>query len=174
VISQREIPKSISRETAFHDDTADIAEIEGMLYYLVERAARAMRALGLKCRALGVRLTYSDRQGERATRGLPSPTRLDKELFALARQMLGGLHSRRASLHSIGVQLSRFSMAHQRQGELFAEPSQEKLANLYACLDRLRQRFGHSVVLAGKSLDAMAGRSRDRYGFILRTPCLTK
>jgi len=174
VIAEREIPKSISRETAFHEDTADTSEIEGMLYYLIERAARSMRALGLKCKTVGVHVRYSDSQSERRSRSLPWPTQLDNELFALARQMLRRLHTRRARLHSIGVQLSRFSMGHQRQREFFGERNADKLANLYWCLDRLRQRFGHSVIVAGKSLDGLGKLRKDRYGFILRTPCLTK
>ena len=38
---------SISRETSFHRDTADRAEIDGMLEYLASRACRATRELSL-------------------------------------------------------------------------------------------------------------------------------
>jgi len=174
VIEEAEIPKSISRETAFHEDTADTAEIEGMLYYLLERAARAMRSLGLKCRTLGVRMRYSDSEGAQSCRSLPKPTQLDRELFALARGILGRLYVRRASLHSVGVRLSNFCRGTELQTKLFGEGDAQKLARLYWCLDRLRQKFGHSVIVGGKSLDAAGGLRKDRYGYILRTPSLTK
>jgi len=165
---------SISRETAFHEDTADTAAIEGMLYYLTERAARAMRDLGLQCRTVAVRLRYCDGQGDRKSRSLSAPTQLDSELFTLAREILGQLHRRRVSIHAIGVQLSNFSKQGGRQTEMFRETDPAKLGRLYACLDRLRNRFGHSVVATGKCLEAMGGLKKDRYGFVLRTPCLTK
>jgi len=173
-LAEREVPSSISRETAFHEDTADPAAIEGMLYYLTERAARAMRALGIQCKTVAVRLRYCDGQGDRKSRSLQAPTPLDSELFALAREILGQLHRRRVSVHAIGVQLSNFSKKGERQAEMFRETDPAKLGRLYACLDRLRNRFGHSVVATGRCLEAMGGLKKDRYGFILRTPCLTK
>jgi len=173
-IEEREIPRSISRETSFHEDTSEAEEIEGMLYYLVERAARAMRELGLKCRTVSVHIRYSDSQGDRATRSLLVPTLLDKELFELAVEMLRGLYRRRASLHGIGVRLSGFSVTDEHQRPLFGGQEACKRAALYRCLDRLRRRYGHSIILTGKSLDAAKNLKRDRYGFRLRTPCLTK
>lgn len=174
VINDEEIPKSLSRETSFHTDTADPVEIEGMLFYLTERAARAMRELGLKCRTVGVHIRYSQSGSERARRSLRFPTASDRELSALARQILNGLYRRRANLHLAGVQLSHFVPDTARQAELFENRGAEKLANLYRCLDRLRRRFGHSVIVVGKSLDALGTQRKDRYGFILRTPSLTK
>ncbi len=174
VLSQAEIPKSISRETAFHEDTADAAQIEAMLFYLIERAARALRSLGLQAKTVGVHFRYSDGKGERATRSLPQSTGLDSELYELARQLFDGLHTRRASLHSLGIELSRFFRSGERQRGLFEGEKPERLGHLYACLDHLRQRYGHLVVMPGKSLEALGGLKKDRYGFVLRTPCLTK
>jgi DNA polymerase-4 len=174
VIAERELPKSISRDTAFHEDTADGAEIEGMLYYLIERAARTLRDLGIQCRTVGLRIRYADSKSDAASRSLPSPTDLDARLFALARELLERLYRRRVSLHAIGIQLSRFSLSRERQGELFAEAAPDKLAQLYASLDEVRQRFGYTAVMMGKVLDPLGERRKDRHGLILRTPCLTK
>jgi len=145
-----------------------------MLYYLVERAARVMRGLGLQCRTVSVHISYSDSQADRATRSLSTPTELDREIFGLALKMLRGLYTRRASLHGIGVRLSGFSSAGERQRPLFGQREAWKQAALCHCLDRLRRKYGHSVILTGNALDALVGLRRDRYGFLLRTPCLTK
>ncbi|MFH0965379.1 MAG: DNA polymerase IV [Planctomycetota bacterium] len=174
VISQREVPRTISRETAFHEDTADGREIEGMLYYLLERAAGSMRALGLRCRTVAVYFRHSDDGGDGASRSLPSATEVDGELFTLAASLLGGLYTRRANLHSIGVQLSNFSLGNASQRGLFDGKDVEKRAEVCRCLDRLRHRFGHSAVMVGKTLDALGKLRRDRYGYVLRTPSLTK
>jgi DNA polymerase-4 len=174
VIDESEIPQSISRATSFHEPTSDATEIEGMLYYLLERATRAMRRLGLKCGTVGVHIRYSDSGGQQSSRTLPSATSLDKELFGTARERLWKLYTRRASLHGIGVRLSNFSAGGQLQGQLFDRQDPDKLARLYSCLDRLRQKFGHSVIVAGKSFEAGKKLDGDRYGYRLRTPSLTK
>ncbi|MHC4600577.1 MAG: DNA polymerase Y family protein, partial [Planctomycetota bacterium] len=44
-VAPAEVPKSISRETTFHEETSDRVEIESMLQYLCGRASRAARAL---------------------------------------------------------------------------------------------------------------------------------
>ncbi len=174
IVSEREVPKSISRETTFHQDTIDLREIEAMLYYLTERAARTMRALGLQSKTVSVHIRYSDSGSQSMTRSLPFPTSLDKVFFDLALNILGRLFTRRVSLRLIGVTLSNFSFQGDRQMELFDEGKKTKLTNLYRCLDELRGRFGHSIILAGRSLDLADKLKRDSYGYILRTPCLTK
>ena len=63
-VTAREIPVTISRETSFHRDTGDLAEVDGMLEYLMGRACRATRELALVARTVAVRLRYSD--GERS------------------------------------------------------------------------------------------------------------
>ncbi|MFW6161708.1 MAG: DNA polymerase Y family protein [Planctomycetota bacterium] len=174
VIAEREIPKSISRETAFHEDTADPHAAEAMHFYLTERASRVLRRLGLQARTIEVRIRYADGKAGRTSRSLPAPTDLDDQLFAPARDLLAALHRRRTSLHRVGVRLARFSMTSQHQRDLFAAADVEKRASLYACLDRLRDRFGHSAIVAGKYLGTLGSLRKDRHGYVLRTPCLTK
>ena len=50
----------------------------------------------------------------------------------------------------------------------------ERLDRLYASLDRVRDRFGHSAVVAGRSIALMGKLEQDGYGFVLRTPSLTR
>ena len=57
---------------------------------------------------------------------------------------------------------------------LFDEKGKTKLLRLCRCVDELRARFGYSVVTVGRSLELMSRLERDDYGFILRTPSLTK
>src|SRR5205085_11202129 len=54
VVTEREIPLSISRETSMHRDTADRVELEGMLEYLVGRACRSARELGIRPRTVAL------------------------------------------------------------------------------------------------------------------------
>lgn len=170
----REIPQSISRETSFHRDTTDPGEIAGMLYYLAERAVRAARRLHLKARAVTVRLRYTDSGGAVVSRTLPGPSDRDEEIAGLAADLLRGLHSRRESLHGVGIALSKFVMADAGQLDLFDAGRGPRLDRLYRGLDRVRDRFGHSAIVAGKSINLLGRLEQDGYGFVLRTPSLTR
>jgi DNA polymerase-4 len=173
-IEPGEVPESISRQTAFHEDTTDMEKMEGMLHYLVERAARSLRELGLRAGTVGAWLRYGDSRGYSRSRSMPSPTDLDEDLSRIARDLLQQLHTRRAAVHTIGVELSGFCRADRRQSNLFEQGDPEKRARLRRSVDDLRRRFGHSVVMSGKTMAGCTELEKDRYGYVLRTPSLTK
>jgi len=173
-VTEKEVPKTISRETAFHRETDAPAEVEAMLYYLVERAARTMRSLGLACRRVEARLRYSDYRAETGGVTLLDAASDDTRLFDEALALTRRLWTRRASLRFVGVTLSRFQRASQRQSTLFDQPADARRHRLCACLDELRARFGHAAIVAGKSVELLGKLRQDSYGYVLRTPCLAK
>jgi DNA polymerase-4 len=174
VLKRSEVPKSISRETCFHRETCDRREIEGMLYYLAERAARTLRELGLAAKTVTVKIRCSDFTGESASKSLARWTDLDNELYALASGICGRIWRRRVSLHGIGVILSHFKPTVGGQPELFDGENRRKRTRLYRALDEVRKRYGYSSIIAGRSLDLMDSLEKNDHGFVLRTPSLTK
>ncbi len=174
VIHRNEIPRSISRETTFRKDTIDPAEIEATLYYLVERAMKTARHLGLAARTVAVKIRYSDHEGDRASKTLPHHTDLDAEIFETARELLGRLHARRVSLHAVGMALSGLALSRTRERFLFDPLERTKLRRLYVALDDLRDRYGYAAVITGKSIELLRHLPRNSHDFVLRTPSLTK
>ncbi len=174
VVSAREIPVTISRETAFHRATADPAELDAMLSYLVERACRAARALGLEPRTVGVKLRYGDGGAAEGQRTPASPTALDPAVLAVARALLARLFTRRVRLSHLGVVLSRFVALEAAQLDLLAPEAGARAHQLVESVDHVRDRFGHASVVAGSSIQLLGTLAQDRYGFVLRTPSLTK
>jgi len=172
--SPRELPRSISRETSFHRDTSDRREIEAMLYYLVERAMKTLRELGILTRRVAVKLRYSDAAGDASSRSLPGCTDLDSDVFPLARELLWRLYSRRVSLHNLGISLSGFKLDEGKQPQLFDHRIRTRQTALYQTLDAVRNRFGYGAIIAGRSIELLNRLPRNDYGFILRTPSLTK
>ena len=170
----REIPQSISRETAFHQPVANPREIEGMLYYLTERAARHARSLGLAARTVEVWIDYLESGRERSARSLPEPSDQDAVLYDRARRTLHTLFSRREALRRVGVALSRFLPGVAAQADLFDGAVAVERERLTQSLDRVRDRFGHAAVVAGPSVQFLGRLTQDRNGFVLRTPSLTK
>jgi DNA polymerase-4 len=167
------VPKSVSRETSFPRDTIDTDEIMSVLYYLTERACRSTRTLGLLPRRVTVKVRYGDGEGETASGRLRDARVLDAAIFDTARGIFTRIR-RRCRVHLVGVVLSEFVPALDGQQSLYPDRDSERLGDLYGTLDRIRSRFGHSSVIAGKSIGLMTRLERDSYGYILRTPSLTK
>lgn len=174
VVQAREIPHSISRETAFHVPTADPKTIDGMLHYLTERACRTSRALGILPRTIGVRLRYADGPSAEGQRTPAEPTTLDPEVHGVARSLLARLFTRRVQLSHVGVALTRFVTREALPLDLFDPEGQERAHRLVEGLDTVRDRYGHASLVSGRSLHLLDALPQDRYGFILRTPSLTK
>jgi DNA polymerase-4 len=173
-VTEREVPQSIARETSFHHHTADRAEIEGMLEYLVGRACRAARELEIKPRTIAVRLRYADDEMADQARSLAHPTDADPAVLGLALTLLGRLFTRRVALHAIGVTLSHFASRLAEQGSLFDEREAGRSAALFQAFDGVRRAYGHGVLVSGRALHLKGRLDEDRHGFILRTPSLTK
>jgi len=174
VTGAREIPRSISRETSFHRDTADRTEIEGMLEYLVGRACRTARELDIRPRTVAVRLRYGDGEGDERARALKPPSDADPVVLAHALAQLRRLFTRRVALHALGVTLSDFVPAGGEQGSLFDEREAGRRAALFRAFDRVRGAYGHGAIVSGRALHLKGRLGEDRHGFVLRTPSLTK
>ena len=174
VVTEREIPLSISRETSFHRHTADRAEIDGMLEYLVGRACRTARELDIKPRTVAVRLRYADGEGDEQARSMRLPSDTDPVVGELALELLRRLFTRRVALHAIGVTLSNFSSALGEQGSLFDEVEAGRRHALYRAFDGVRDAYGHGALVSGRALHLKGRLDEDRHGFVLRTPSLTQ
>jgi DNA polymerase-4 len=168
-VCEREIPKSISRETTLSKATAEPGELEGMLFYLVDRAMRALRQLGLRTKSVRVSIRYSDWEGDE--RAAPvRPTAFDEEVQPVARGLLWKLYTRRVTLRHLGVTLGGLVLE-EGQLELFSE---EGLRRFHAALDQVRDKYGHGAIVAGRAIELLGQLPKDAYGYILRTPSLTK
>ncbi len=173
-VTEREIPLTISRETSFHRDTAERTEIDGMLEYLVGRACRSVRELGLAARTVSVRLRHSDGEFAEQARSLGLASDTDPIVLELALTLLRRLFTRRVALHGLGVTLSNFERAGAAQGSLFDEREAGRRAALYQAFDGVRAEYGHGVLVSGRALHLQGRLEADRHGFVLRTPSLTK
>jgi len=70
--------------------------------------------------------------------------------------------------------LSKLVLVDHQQESLYEGLDDRRLADLYCSLDSIRSKFGHAAVIAGRSVNLMNRLERDSYGYILRTPSLTK
>ena len=167
------IPKTISRETTFHQPTCRREEIRGMLQYLLERAMRAVRSRRLLTRCVELSIRYDDWREQAARRTLSQATAADDEVLERLWVLLEQLHKRRVALRHVGIVLSSFSPAGE-EGLLFEPDSRRRRRELYIAIDNIRDRWGHGSIVTGESAELLGQLERNDYGFILRTPSLTK
>jgi len=166
-------PKSISRETSLSRDTSDRGEITATLYYLAERACRAARSLRALPASVETRVRYGDGESYAMRAAYRETSVLDRAVFRLASGLLDRMY-RRCRVRLVGVTLSGLVPADCEQGVLSRDPEADRLTDLYRALDSVRAKFGHSAVIAGRSVELMSKLERDSYGYVLRTPSLTK
>ncbi len=186
-------PRSIHRETTFEPEEGRCALVEGMLSYLLERAAHKLRRAGCCARTLEVRLRYVDTRAQAAEhvleeglsfaarRTLPAPTDSTDELWDAALELLRGLPRRRALVKRIGLVLTNLGPSAGWQGRLFSAPGRDgrlshadRQRRLDHALDRLRASLGFGRVLRGTCLPLRATHPLSAEGFQLRTPSLTQ
>jgi DNA polymerase-4 len=167
------LPKSISRETSFARDTIDLDEVLSVLYYLTERACRTARGLGVVPRRIQAKIRYGDGESGSASEGLSGAVVLDAAVFTIAKSLLLRLY-RRCRAHLVGVALTGLVPVRDIQQVLYPDRDHDRFGTLYGTLDEIRSRFGHSSVIAGRSINLINRLERDSYGYILRTPSLTK
>ena len=174
IVVEDELPKSVSRETTFEQDTADRGIVEGMLYYLVERACRKLRGLNAKAKTVRVKIRYTDFATRVASRSLSSPSDHDRHLYDEALSLLRKLMTRRMRIRLVGVAFTNLRVEKTHQGDLFSEHDFVKMGRLYGSIDRIRDRYGFSAVTVGRSVGLLGKFEQDEHGFRLRTSCLTQ
>lgn len=181
--------RSLSRETSFQEDTDDRQLVDATLSLLAQRAARAMRAEGLRARAVGVRLRYSDFDTVEVRQRFPTPTDLDHDILERVRSLARARWTRRVRLRLVGVVLHDLVASDERQLDLAlrAPGSEQAEAPLRAAglpvaagaqagepvapcmpravdkaIDCIRARHGFRALVRGRAIDLLSRAPHDR------------
>lgn len=142
---------AIEEEENLATDTNDYSILLDVLYRLMERAGRRLRAMRKVGGGLGLRLRYADGCERKGLFRLERETDLDPLLFDGARNLLARLLDRRVRVRNLAVSVEKLAEA-PAQIPLFAvegENDTSKAAALLAALDRIRSRHGEGAVLRG-------------------------
>jgi DNA polymerase IV len=99
-------PVTVSRETAVEGGTTDAALLSGLMEYLSERIASALRESGRRARTIGLRIRYIDHFAASQTARLARPTNDERELFAEAKELLAQLFTRRVAVEALSVSVT--------------------------------------------------------------------
>jgi DNA polymerase-4 len=97
-------------------------------------------------------------------------TSIDEDVQPAARRLLEQIYARRVTIRKVGVVLSNLR-AEEPQRDLFSD---DRLKRLHEAIDRIRDKYGDGAVILGKAIDLLGRLPSDAYGYVLRTPSLTK
>ncbi len=147
-----EEPKSISHETTFDRDTADLDEIERTLSYLAQLVGRRLRDLRFFARTVGLKLRYADFRTLTRDVTLDEPTHLDSVIFENALGLFDRAWNRRQKIRLLGVRTSNLEKA-VFQLNLLEAPKREKLDRALEAADKVRERYGFDAVRLARSLE---------------------
>ena len=140
--------KSISREETFGKDIAEPAELEGILYTLVEDVCATLRSYQWKAGTVGLKLRYSDFQT--ITRAVTvEPSDDDPVIFRAVRGLFRKAYAAGRAVRLLGVQLSRFDEGEQLEFSL--SPRDAKRGQVLRAVDALRDKFGDDVIHVGNA-----------------------
>jgi len=134
--------KSISTETTFDRDTADMRYLEELIVHMVEKLAFDLRKQEKLTASITVKIKYSNFDTHTMQKRIPY-TSFDHLLIEAGKELLNKLYTRRMMIRLIGVKLSHLITGAQ-QLNLFEDTPEQ--INLYLAMDRVRKRFGSHVL----------------------------
>ncbi len=157
--------KSISHETTFSRDIADLDALEPIVLSLTEGVCYRLRRAGLGARTVNLKVRFHDFSTVTRAHSLPGRTDHTLVIWRELRRLLRALLAdRRFAVRLVGVGVSNFtdseSPAEGSQADLFEtaeaaggirqpEDRQEKLDRL---TDEARRRFGRNILRRGRGL----------------------
>jgi DNA polymerase IV len=156
-VGGHEPAKSVSQEHTFDVDTADWEMVERTLLALSEGVAGRLRADGLRCATVTVKIRDSDFVTLTRQRTLADPTDATEVIWqtavALTRREVHGMRVRLLGVGASGL-------SDRQQLVLFAADDRERKAT--EAIDSIRQRFGPRAIRRARLLDSDVGAPFER------------
>lgn len=142
-------PKSIGNEVTFPIDIKTLSQIETELLALSEKVGRRLRQHGYSGRTITVKIRFASFKTITRSKTLLEPTSFDEVLYKTAMDFC-----RQISLHE-GIRLLGVTVSNLQSGSgqlsLFTQEDNKRTA-VYEAVDKLRNKFGESIVTKGRLL----------------------
>lgn len=153
VVPDREA-KSISNETTFAEDIADMDVLRAWLVELVEQVARRLRHHDIKGRIVELKVRFADFQTITRSLTLAVPTNITQELLAAGVELLTQrLPARHLPVRLLGFGVHKFDDSGRFQQQLFDQPDRERHQELDRVADQITAKFGKLAIRRGARLN---------------------
>jgi DNA polymerase-4 len=151
-VSPEHEEQSISAETTFDVDIADVGRLHAELGRLIDRLGPRLRSKGLVAGCVAVKIRRHDFTTFTRQRQISPLTNDSRAIAAIARSLLDAWLARGTGerLRLLGVGVRELAPAAQLQ--LFEAPRPAQASRLDAALDEIRGRFGSQAMTRASSL----------------------
>ena len=143
--------KSISAETTFAEDLSRLADLEPPLWLLCEKLGRRLREADLAAAGIVLKLKTDNFVSRTRSQRLANPTQLPETLFEAAREVLRR-EADGTAFRLIGIGAAPLAPAARADRGDLADTVAVRRQARQAAIDRLRARFGATVVQRGRGL----------------------
>lgn len=165
------MPKQLSRETGFEEDTSDETVVLDVLRYLTERIGTKLREASLVAQTVSVKIDYTGHRQYKKERSLPRKTSSSDALFSMVRTLVQEAPFRRLRVHRVGLAVSHITRKN-LQGDLFDDSSRKDA--LESAVDQIRRRFGFMAVMPASLINLKQRYRMEKSGYVLHAPALTR
>ncbi|KQW84057.1 DNA polymerase IV [Brevundimonas sp. Root1279] len=140
--------KGMSAETTFNEDLTTAEELEGELWPLCEKLASKARRDGVASRVVVLKLRRTDFKIITRRVTLPEPVQTARALFAAGRELMAPELGRPYRLIGIGLA----EVVDAVDVPALFETRETRDLKAETAIDKLREKFGKSAVVAGRAL----------------------
>jgi len=142
---ERSHDHSIGNETTVDRPLKEREKMEGVLWELVEEVGGRLRQEGLYARCITVKIRYANFKTITRSRTLSTPTCFDREIFAVAQELLRNNLMPEGAVRLLGVSASSL-LSSGWQESIFDMHKRRSWERLYRGIDRLRDKYGDETV----------------------------
>jgi DNA polymerase-4 len=142
--------KSVSNETTFSHDVADVQALYETLHSLSESVGRRLRKKNLKGSTVKLKLRWSDFTTLTRQATLTDPTNDDREIYTAVKELFNKTWKKGKPVRLLGVGMTQFDNP-VKQLSLWDVPN-TKDANLSTAVDDVRQRYGKDSIMRASVL----------------------
>lgn len=144
--------KSISHETTFAEDVADVGVLQAVMHRLTEQVGRRLRRQTLMAKTAQIKVRFSDFHTITRARSFAHPTQSTREIWEAARLLLEtSLQSERRPVRLLGVGASGLDNEPVLQEDLFDVENRQKESVIDQIVDSVNDRFGDTAIHRGSS-----------------------
>jgi len=149
-VDPESVTKSISAETTFSDDVADIEAMRLTLWQLSEKVARRLGRANLACDGVQLKMKSADFKLITRSRKLPGPTKLTDEIYKAADALLSAEADGKKMYRLLGVGAERLMPGADADRPDLADPDLGQRVKVADAIDAVRAKFGDSAIGKGR------------------------
>lgn len=141
---------SVGHEITLEQPLRERGQMEEVVGELVEGVGERLRREGFRARCITLKIRYRDFTTVTRSRTLPTPTCFDREIFAVARELLRTHLAPGREVRLLGVSASAL-LTTGWQESIFELEKRLSWERLYQGIDRLRDKYGGGAIGIPKS-----------------------